>query len=148
MKGNFKHGSARKGAKTAEYRIWCAMRERCSSPKHIEYARYGGRGIRVCERWDSFENFLADMGRRPSLEHSIERDDTNGHYEPDNCRWATRSEQARNKRTSIVLTHNGETHHVLEWAKKLHLSINTIRMRLKQSRDAAFVLRPSRQGDR
>jgi hypothetical protein len=148
MKGNHKHGCARNGKKTAEYRVWCAMRERCASPKHIEFVRYGGRGIRVCARWDDFSAFLADMGPRPSPEHSIERDDTDGHYEPANCRWATRSEQQRNKSTSIFLTLNGQTMHVLEWAQSLGLSINTIRKRLQRTHDAALVLRPSRQGGR
>lgn len=143
---NLKHGCARLKRKTPEYRTWCAMRERCSSPTHIEFARYGGRGIRVCTRWSDFAAFLADMGRKPSPAHSIERVDTNGGYEPLNCRWATPSEQQRNKRTSIVLTLHGETKHVLEWAEALGLSINTIRKRLRITRDAALVLRPSRQG--
>lgn len=140
-----KHGHARVGAKTAEYRIWCAMRERCNYDKHVEFERYGGRGIKVCERWASFANFLADLGPRPTPAHSIDRLATDGNYEPGNCRWATPSEQQRNKRTSIVLTFNGETHHVLEWSQRLNLSLNTIRMRLRQTRDPALVLRPSRQ---
>lgn len=139
---NVKHGAARKGHKSAEYRIWCAMRERCNSPKHISFPDYGGRGIKVCERWHSFANFLADMGARPSADHSIERSRADGHYEPGNCRWATTVEQARNKRTSIVLTYQGETLHVLDWAARLDLSINTIRMRLRKSRDPAIVLKP------
>lgn len=149
MRGrNYKHGAACVGEKTPEYRIWCAMRERCNYDKHVEYGRYGGRGITVCQRWDSFANFLADMGRRPPGAYSIDRIDSNGHYAPANCRWATPIEQARNKRTSIILTLNGETHHVLDWAKKLNLSLNTIRKRLRNTRDAAQVLRPSRQAPR
>src|SRR5882762_7196517 len=120
MKGNFKHGAARKGHKTAEYRIWCAMRERCNSPNHIEYHRYGARGIHVCEHWDSFEHFISDMGKRPSAQHSIDRrPNKEGNYEPSNCRWATSSEQQRNKSSSIMLTYFGETLHVLEWANRL-----------------------------
>jgi hypothetical protein len=85
------------------------MRQRCSNPGHVAYARYGGRGIRVCERWDSYENFLADMGRRPSLRHSLDRMDTNGNYEPNNCRWATWKEQHRNRRNNVLVEFRGET---------------------------------------
>lgn len=92
------HGYARKYQRTVEHRIWCDMRKRCRLPTASHYDRYGGRGIRVCERWlISFENFLHDMGSRPSSQHSLDRINVNGDYEPSNCRWATRSEQAKNK---------------------------------------------------
>lgn len=92
------HGLSR----TPEYLSWAAMRQRCNDPKNKSFSHYGGRGIRVCEAWDeSFTAFLADVGPRPSLDHSLDRwPDVNGNYEPDNVRWATRSEQQRNKRNS------------------------------------------------
>lgn len=84
-------------SKTPEYRAWSSMWQRCTNPKNVRYARYGARGVTICDRWQSFENFLADMGPRPSVGHSVDRNDNDGNYEPSNCRWATRSEQQRNK---------------------------------------------------
>jgi hypothetical protein len=87
------HGQSR----TPEYKVWASMWQRCTNPKNVRYGRYGGRGIGICERWEKFENFFADMGLRPSNGHSIDRKDNEGNYEPSNCHWATRSEQQNNK---------------------------------------------------
>jgi len=116
LTGN-KHRETHNATKTPTYKTWVCMKGRCLTKSHIEYPRYGGRGISICERWLSFENFLADMGERPE-KCSIERIDNNGNYEPTNCRWATDKEQARNRRNSRLLTIDGVTKTVVEWSEQ------------------------------
>lgn len=96
------------GGKPPEYNCWVAIRVRCNNPKNGSYAYYGGRGIKVCARWQSFEAFLEDMGPRPSPAHSIDRKDNDGNYEPGNCRWATKAEQMQNTRE--IYRHNKTGH--------------------------------------
>jgi hypothetical protein len=122
------------GYRSPEYRAWAHMIERCNNPDVPGYENYGGRGVRVCERWrNSFEDFLSDIGRRPSPRHSIDRFPNNdGNYEPDNCRWATPSEQMRNTRRTRLLTHAGETMCLTDWANRLGISYITILSRLRR----------------
>jgi hypothetical protein len=106
------------------------MRKRCQDERNIGFAAYGGRGIRVCDRWDrSFANFLADMGERPDGT-SLDRINTNGHYEPGNCRWADIMTQNSNTRSARLLTYDGCTLTVNEWARRLNMVANTIHKRL------------------
>jgi hypothetical protein len=108
------------------------MRKRCLDPAHENYPLYGGRGIKVCERWlCSFENFLEDMGERP-LEKFLERKDNSGNYTPGNCVWATRSEQARNRRTNHLITFKGITQPLITWAEQVGISRLTLRSRLRE----------------
>lgn len=99
--GRVTHGDSR----SVEFNVWRQMKRRCADPLHKSYARYGGRGIRVCQSWnESYATFLADVGRRPSPKHSLDRIDNDGNYEPGNCRWATVAEQSRNRVTNVFVT--------------------------------------------
>jgi hypothetical protein len=101
---NTTHGHAASG-RTPEYNAWVSLNQRCKNPKNPRWKDYGGRGVTVCARWrDSFEAFLADMGPRPSSEHSIDRINNDGNYEPGNVRWATRAEQYANRRPASKVT--------------------------------------------
>jgi hypothetical protein len=116
---------------SVEYTAWNSMMARCfnSSVKH--FGRYGGRGITVCERWLKFENFLADMGARPSRLHSLDRyPDKDGHYEPSNCRWATRKEQSRNTATNNIIEFDGRRMALAEAIESSGLRTSTVSMRL------------------
>lgn len=103
---------------TKEYTSWCGMKYRCYNPSCKKYKNYGGRGIKVCDRWiSSFVAFYEDMGPRPSPQHSIERNDVNGDYEPSNCRWATNREQANNRRSNHTITIGSDTKTITQWCE-------------------------------
>lgn len=136
---------------TPEYRVYKTMFRRCYDPRCKEYPRWGGRGIMICERWrESFANFIADMGRRPSPDHSLDRIDNNLSYSAENCRWATDAEQSRNKRTNRLITFRGETKTLVEWSEHLGISRCTLAARLDNlgwDIEAAFT-RPLRHNKR
>ncbi|MCK5612299.1 hypothetical protein KAR91_61070 [Candidatus Pacearchaeota archaeon] len=120
-KGPITHGKSHSKA----YRSWNTMRQRCSNKNNHKYGSYGGRGITVCERWSKFENFLEDMGEKPDG-MSIDRRNNDGDYAPENCRWATPIEQARNKRNNRLITYNGITKSIAEWSEDLQINYGTL----------------------
>lgn len=117
--------------KPSEYAIWQSAKARCFDASSHNYPRYGGRGITMCDRWrNSFANFLSDMGPRPSKHHSIERLDNNQGYTPDNCCWATTSQQARNRRSNRMLTYQGVTQPAVVWAEQNGIPHKTLLNRI------------------
>lgn len=129
-----KHGAARRHQQRIEWHAWNRMRQRCYNPRDRVYRHYGGRGIIVCARWlASFADFLSDVGPRPSPAHSLDRyPDNDGNYEPGNVRWATGKEQARNKRSNLMLTHAGRTQLLVVWAEEIGIPAAVIRERLSR----------------
>jgi hypothetical protein len=131
-------------AGTPDYNRWMHMLRRCHNPRNARYSLYGGRGIAVCDRWrgpDGFLNYIADMGPRPSPKHTVDRVDNDGPYSPENCRWATQSQQCRNRRDSRNITFNGETLNIMEWAERLGMHHMTLRRRLETwSVEKAFTI--------
>lgn len=120
------HGKSR----SVEYMLRKNIIQRCYKENYRYYYNYGGRGIRVCRRWrESFENFYADMGSRPTPQHTLERINNNGNYTPTNCRWATKREQENNKRTNHYLKCDGIRLTMAEWARKINMPYNTIASR-------------------
>lgn len=134
---NFKHG--RFGSDV--YTIWAGMLNRCKNASNPGFKNYGGRGISVCQRWqDSFENFLTDMGPRPSSRHTVERIDNDGNYAPDNCRWATYTEQARNRRNNAKVTIGGRTVTVAQAAEEAGMGVRKLRKRINSGVDPELAV--------
>lgn len=121
-----------------EYKIWSAMIQRCTNPNSQNYHRYGGRGVRVCERWLKFENFLADMGERPDGT-TLDRVDNDGNYEVTNCRWATRETQYRNRSTNRNITYHGIEMCLTDWASILKVGVELLRRRISKLGEARAI---------
>lgn len=139
-KSNTKHGMS----DSSEYRSWACMNGRCNNPNNGSYHKYGGRGIKVCPQWsgrDGFEQFYADMGPKPTINHTIDRIDPNDDYTPENCRWATRKEQNRHRSNNKIVTYQGKTQTLIEWSEELNIPIKTLinRLRANWSVERAFT---------
>lgn len=135
---------------TPEYTSWSKMKSRCLNPKDDSYKDYGARGILVCQDWiDSFEVFYSDMGKRPTIKHTLDRfPNVNGNYEPSNCRWATRKEQQRNRRNSFKATINGIEKTVMEWSEIYGVKYDTLEGRIRGGMTALeAVTKPVRTND-
>lgn len=116
-------------SKTPEFRVWTYIKNRCYNRNDPKFRYYGARGIRMCDRWKDFTLFLADMGRRPFAGATIDRKDNDGNYEPNNCQWSSKTAQARNRRTNNLLTFEGKTQCVTQWAEITGLPTTTIYQR-------------------
>lgn len=129
---NLTHGATLGREATAEYTAWIGMKGRCYNPNDGKFYRYGARGITVCDRWvNSFENFLEDMGTRPSPKHSLHRKENDENYDPQNCVWATPKEQARARRSNRIVEFRGESLILIEWSERLNMSWDVLWARLK-----------------
>lgn len=127
-KNNLKHGCTRGGKPIPEYSAWAHAKERCFNPKVRNYSSYGGRGITMCERWaKDFAAFSADMGPRPSPQHSLDRKDNDGDYEPDNCQWATRKHQNQNQRRIVPVIYQGREIILTDLARELGINYSSLR---------------------
>lgn len=121
-----KHGHYVDGKPSLTYSSWDGMIGRCFRAGNASFPEYGAKGVTVCLEWREFARFLADMGPRPSKAHQIERLDNAKGYEPSNCVWATRSEQARHRRSNLMLTYRGETLPAVVWAERLGFPVHTV----------------------
>lgn len=119
-------------SKTKAYKTWINMIRRCTRPLSARYKDYGGRGIKVCKRWQRFENFLADMGKPPKNK-TLDRKNNDGDYCKSNCQWATRREQARNRRNTRWITLEGRTQSASEWARELGITRQALYLRLRRN---------------
>ncbi len=139
---NITHGHTSDGKWSHAYTVWSSMKDRCLNPSKRAYPDYGGRGIQVCDRWLDFDNFLADMGEPPDG-MSIDRyPNTNGNYEPGNCRWATRVEQNSNRRSCVFIDYQGKRQTVRQWSRELGIHRDTIEKRLRRGiTDPSLILK-------
>jgi hypothetical protein len=152
IEANTTHGNAPRKGRSRAYVIWFNMVARCGNEKSTSWPRYGAKGIRVCERWNEFQNFFDDMGDPPPS-YSLERKDRLGDYSPQNCEWASRIAQARNTSTNVFVSLNGETKTIAEWAEIAGIKYDTLYRRIKQygmSAEAAITtpVKASKQRDK
>ena len=127
-------------SKTITYLTWHHMKQRCLNKTDQAYPYYGGRGIKICKRWENnFENFLQDMGEKPEG-LTIERIDNNGDYEPENCKWATYEEQSNNRRSNKIIEHNGKKQNIKQWSKELGIEYGTLHCRFYRGWSAERAL--------
>lgn len=131
LKGTPTHRESTAGRKTDEYRAWASMKSRCLNEHTKCFDRYGGRGITVCVEWMEYENFLRDMGRKPTRKHSLERVDNEKGYGPDNCRWATQAEQCFNRSNTVRVDVAGEIKALSRWARDIGVDTSTIKNRAR-----------------
>lgn len=130
---NTRHGYSRRSGRTPEYGAWRSMKARCYNKNDIFYHRYGARGIKVCDHWlEDFQNFINDVGGKPTSKHSLDRIDNNGNYEPGNVRWADPKIQGRNRCDNKLIEYQGEAAPIAEWADRFNLNYETLRGRLQR----------------
>jgi hypothetical protein len=136
-----KHGKSN----SPVFHVWRSMKSRCYNPKNASYLHYGARGIKVCDRWMNFQNFLEDMGE-PKKGLSLDRINNNGNYEPSNCKWSNWNQQARNRSNNRRITHKGKTQTLVEWCEELGLNFATVSGRLYFGQTEEQALLPRHQG--
>jgi len=129
-KNNTTHGLS----KSSEYKSWATMNRRCSNKDDKRYSDYGGRGISVCTEWKDFNVFMSDMGKKPFVGAQIDRIDNSGGYCKENCRWVSRSENQRNRRANKIITYNGESKPVIEFAERFGIDKSTLSKRISRSK--------------
>ena len=129
------------------YNTWAAMKDRCTNKNHRNFDIYGGNGVRVCDRWMRFKNFLEDMGEKPSPRHTLDRIDSKGDYEPTNCRWADSFVQGQNTSRVKRIEINGETKCLNEWCRYYQLNRSTVKSRVRAGRSIEDALTTPVQQD-
>lgn len=129
---------------SSEYWAWVGAKDRCNNPNSKHYKDYGGRNVTMCASWqNSYENFLRDMGRKPSTEYSLDRVNVNGNYEPSNCRWATPEEQANNRRDNNKILYRGKSQTLSRWSRELNLNLKTLDKRYRKGDRGDYLFRPA-----
>lgn len=140
---NTRHGASKRGSITKLYKVWAAVKQRCTNPKNKAYKNYGGRGIKLCDEWleyESFEKWAFENGYAEGLQ--LDRIDNNGSYSPDNCRFVSTLENSHNKRNNVWITIDGKTALAVDWAKEVGVDVEVIRKRLRKGwtpKEAVFA---------